>query len=205
RCFLHIINLACQAVLEAITDTPHIEYDAADFIPKGPTPRSFTDAINRDPISTLRSLIHYFASVLRMMGQSNLQLIRDVKTRCDPKHLWVIPQHLNPCSQFLESSDNEDMHKFRLNDIEWEALEAFHLILQVPHAFQQVLSYESTPTLGHTVPAYEAMENAWKQLQAQNTQLSGIIQCGLGKLDQYRTRADRVPAYVLAMGKIAIA
>ena len=60
-CFPHVVNLACKAVIEALT---HVEYsapDAQEYIPppnpNGASPVSFLEALHRDPIATLRSLI----------------------------------------------------------------------------------------------------------------------------------------------------
>ena len=71
---------------------------------------------------------------------------------------------------------------------------------KVPHAFQQQLSYEKTPTLCNAIPAFEAMASTWKRYQTDNLHTSHIVQKGLDKLEEYRDRADLVPAYVLAMG-----
>jgi len=52
RCFPHIVNLACKAVLSAITN---LDY-ANDVEGEEEQPSSF-DAVDGDPIATLRSLI----------------------------------------------------------------------------------------------------------------------------------------------------
>ena len=57
RCFPHIVNLACKAVLAAITHLEYVKETADNYIPTGPGPSSFTDAISHDPIATLWSLI----------------------------------------------------------------------------------------------------------------------------------------------------
>jgi hypothetical protein len=53
RCFPHIVNLACQEVLEAITKIEYAD-DAADFVPPENTGYYHVD---RDPIACIRSLI----------------------------------------------------------------------------------------------------------------------------------------------------
>lgn len=61
RCFPHVINLACKAVLAAVTKTDLAEETAEDHIPnptgRASPPRHFQDALKRDPIASLRSLI----------------------------------------------------------------------------------------------------------------------------------------------------
>lgn len=73
------------------------------------------------------------------------------------------------------------------------------IVTQVPHAFQQKLSAEKTPTLCNALPAFEAMINKWQQMQLDNPETADIIQKGLDKLGSYQDRLERVPAYILAM------
>jgi hypothetical protein len=53
RCFPHIVNLACKAVLAAITNLDYVAETAEDFVPL-----NFLGGLDRDPIATIRSLIH---------------------------------------------------------------------------------------------------------------------------------------------------
>lgn len=53
RCFPHIVNLACKAVLTAITNMDFAADDADDYEPGG----AF-----RDPIATLRTLVRVVRS-----------------------------------------------------------------------------------------------------------------------------------------------
>lgn len=73
---------------------------------------------------------------------------------------------------------------------------------QVPHAFQQRLSAEKTPTLGDALPAFEALIHVWEQQQADYPETADIIQQGLDKLGSYEERLEKVPAYALAMSEI---
>lgn len=57
RCFPHIVNLACHAVLGAITKLEFAAEDAVDFVPSSEAPATLEEALNRDPIATTRSLI----------------------------------------------------------------------------------------------------------------------------------------------------
>ncbi|KAJ7809484.1 hypothetical protein B0H14DRAFT_3481457 [Mycena olivaceomarginata] len=41
----------------------------------------------------------------------------------------------------------------------------------IPHAFQQILSAEKTPTLGYALPAFEAMASKWEQLKNDRPEL----------------------------------
>lgn len=65
-CFPHIVNLACKAVLGAMTKLEYASQTAQDYVPTGPEPTSFWDAINRDSIATVRSLVRAVCDLLVM-------------------------------------------------------------------------------------------------------------------------------------------
>ena len=73
-------------------------------------------------------------------------------------------------------------------------------VFKIPHAFQQRLSYEKTPTLCHAIPTFEAMLNMWGQYQQSHPETADIVENGLDKLRDYIDRLDNVPAYTIAMG-----
>jgi hypothetical protein len=73
------------------------------------------------------------------------------------------------------------------------------IYVQVPHAFQQRLSSDTTPTLCDTIPAFEAMKSIWNKQKVDMPNVAHVIDTGLKKLDEYRERADLVPTYVGAM------
>lgn len=75
-------------------------------------------------------------------------------------------------------------------------------ISQVPHAFQDILGAETTPTLCYAIPAYSAFIDLWKKQIADHYEWEQIIQPGIDKLEDYQDRLIDAPAYVMAMGKI---
>jgi hypothetical protein len=44
------------------------------------------------------------------------------------------------------------------------------------------------------------MKRVWNELKVEMPEAAPIIDAGLSKLEEYRSRADLVPAYVVAMG-----
>ena len=57
-CFPHVVNLACKAVLEAITNLKFAAENSADIQPDSYVqPETFLQAMQRDPIALLRALI----------------------------------------------------------------------------------------------------------------------------------------------------
>ncbi|KAK7006945.1 HAT family dimerization domain-containing protein, partial [Favolaschia claudopus] len=213
RCFPHIVNLACKAVLAAITNMDFAAITANDFVPQGGEPRTFGAAVARDPIATLRTSIRlirasslrrqYFSEVLKALQKKDLQLLRDVDTRWSSTLIMIDRAVLlrEAIDQFLSETDSQELKKCKLSKKEWEALEAFQRILSVPHAFQQRLSSETTPTLGHALPAFEAMISQWEKQQASHPETARIVQKGIDKLEDYRQRVEDVPAYTLSMRK----
>ena len=111
RCFPHIVNLACKAILSAITNL-----DYAQDPPEGGTPPSSLENVDGDPIAKLRSLIqavsyyklsfsgpklttwqirasslrrHHFVQIAKTF-QMNLELLRDVDTRWSSTYLMIL-------------------------------------------------------------------------------------------------------------------
>ena len=124
---------------------------------------------------------------------------------------------------FLEDNKRNfpELEKFKLSDLEWDALKVFQDIMkvstssvenkfcdtylctmQVPPAFQQQLSHEKTPTLCNAIPAFEALRTKWEEYQDEHPEMQHVIQPGLDKLAEYQNHIELVPAYVLAMGTL---
>ncbi|KAF8841277.1 hypothetical protein BDN67DRAFT_901808 [Paxillus ammoniavirescens] len=212
-CFPHVVNLACKAVLKAVTNLDFAKEDAADHIPTGPHAQTILDTIERDPIASVHSLVRgihasllrrqYFAAVLKSLELKELQLLQDIDIKWSST-LLMIEQALilrEAIKRLLSSNEFPELQKYNLSGTEWEALELFRNILVVPHAFQQRLSPEKTPTLSYAILSFRAMMVAWEKQIDDIPELEGIIQSGLDKLDSYKGCMDSVPAYVLAMGK----
>ncbi|KAF8956709.1 hypothetical protein BDZ97DRAFT_1607952, partial [Flammula alnicola] len=89
-----------------------------------------------------------------------------------------------PIDTYLSQPDS-GLEKYELSKAEWDVLRKFEKILQIPHAFQQVLSYEKTPTLGYTIPLFQAIIQRFKTLKTTMPEASDIIQEGLDKLEDY--------------------
>ena len=67
RCFPHVVNLACKAMLSTITSIEYAAENAVDFIPTGPVSITFAGALNHDPIATVRSLIRSVRLLIQVM------------------------------------------------------------------------------------------------------------------------------------------
>lgn len=75
---------------------------------------------------------------------------------------------------------------------------------QMPHAYQQVLSFEKTPTLCKALPTFEGLVTKLKKYQHEhddNPDIYYIVQCGITKLEEYWQETDTAPAYTLSISK----
>lgn len=73
---------------------------------------------------------------------------------------------------------------------------------QVPHAFQDILGAEMTPTLCYSIFAFSAFIQRWTELKEEYPEWERYIEPGLDKLDDYSYYLDQVPAYTIAMGNV---
>jgi hypothetical protein len=93
RCFPHIVNLACKAVLAAITNLDYVAETAEDFYPS-----NFLEGLDRDPIATVRSLICAVCISFAFLYRNLLfgaQIL--IYTRYD--HLLCADNIFHPCSR----------------------------------------------------------------------------------------------------------
>ncbi|KAJ7937493.1 hypothetical protein B0H13DRAFT_2418605 [Mycena leptocephala] len=151
RCFPPIVNLACKAVLGAITDM--------DF--------AVVHAIARDPVATVRTTVRvirasslrrqYFSDILKALQQKDHQLLRDVDTRWSST-LIMMDRAILLCEaidKFLSDPQFRDLKKYKLGDKEWETLTAFKRILSTAHIVQHGIDkLESYRERVQDVPAY---------------------------------------------------
>ncbi|THU78735.1 hypothetical protein K435DRAFT_578893, partial [Dendrothele bispora CBS 962.96] len=206
RCFPHIVNLSCKAVIDAVTNIDYAADDSEEFDP---------DISGHDVIASIRALVRgirssslrrqLFSEILENLGQKDLQLLRDVTTRWSSTFLMIDRAIIlrEAIERFLASQRFQELEKYRLEDSDWDTLDLYRRVLEVPHAFQQKLSAEKTPTLSGAIPSFEAIIARWKTLQSEIPVMRRVIQAGIDKLESYteRLQFDTVPAYTLAMCK----
>jgi len=71
---------------------------------------------------------------------------------------------------------------------------------QVPHAFQDILGAEKTPTMCYSIPAFASFIRQWKEMAAEKLYWKDIIQPGLNTLKDYQDRLTDPPAFAEATG-----
>jgi hypothetical protein len=87
------------------------------------------------------------------------------------------------------------------DEMQYQVLHDIRSILQVPHAAQELLSAEKTPTLSQAIPAYEMVVQAWFDLQKVLPELAHYIGVGIAKIQEYVAKGRTSRVYALAMGK----
>jgi hypothetical protein len=110
-----------------------------------------------------------------------------------------------------------ELSRYRLEVSEWETLAAYVNILRVsrysfylpplnsqglfkvPHAFQQLLSYEKIPTLYQALPHFHRMVAAWERKRELMPRYENVIDAGIKKLQDYLDNIEGIPAYTLAI------
>ncbi|THV00111.1 hypothetical protein K435DRAFT_623206, partial [Dendrothele bispora CBS 962.96] len=188
------INLACKAILAAVTDINHAAEGAAEF-----SPSYSADNIVQIRSSSLRR--QYFSEILETLEKKDLQLLRDVATRWSSTFLMIERATVlrDAIDFFLSSRRFPELENLCLKDPDWDCINLYKKILVVPHAFQQKLSGEATPTLSGAIPAFEAVISRWKTMQDDIPTMSYVIEAGIDKLESYTERISDTPAYMLAM------
>ncbi|THU76962.1 hypothetical protein K435DRAFT_703533 [Dendrothele bispora CBS 962.96] len=141
----------------------------------------------------------FFSECLHTLEMKDLQLLRDVDTRWSSVLLMIDRAILLKDAINHAINAHPELADFYMIEREWDALKMYSQILMIPHAFQERLSAEKTPTLSFAIPAYEAMITKWTNLKAELPQAAPVIDAGIAKLVKYRDRVDVSDAYTLAM------
>ncbi|KDQ06611.1 hypothetical protein BOTBODRAFT_91992, partial [Botryobasidium botryosum FD-172 SS1] len=96
------------------------------------------------------------------------QLLTDSATRWDSTFNMMdrILELYPAIDSFLSKPNNrKELSEYLLSDVEQSVLLDVYQIFEVPHATQQLLSAEKTPTLSLALPAYELLIDHWRNLK----------------------------------------
>ena len=72
-------------------------------------------------------------------------------------------------------------------------------VTSIPHAAQESLSSESTPTLSFSLPFYHAITDKWEHLKQDLPLLSPYIELGIRKVKEYINKSKLSQTYLLAV------
>lgn len=82
-----------------------------------------------------------------------------------------------------------------------EVLDDIRAFLQLFHTVQQLMSFEKTPSLPYTLPAYEELLQLLELFKQVKPQLTHAADAAISKLHFYLEKTRDTPMYALAMGK----
>ncbi|OSD08725.1 hypothetical protein PYCCODRAFT_1356822 [Trametes coccinea BRFM310] len=224
RCFPHVVNISVQRSLRALDPTdpsfdaydPDIEGDLNAALSSDP---DYADALLQNPIKAARTLIQK----ARQSGQrreeferivadcvrngtfgeglepGGTQLLRDVDTRWSSTFLMIDRLlSLYPAVQLLMSKHDPDA---LLSDKTLDVLSDIREFLAIPHAVQELLSAENTPTASLALPAYAELIDILKGAQEKLPRIRHGIQAAISALEEYMAYTRQTRVYALAMGK----
>lgn len=110
---------------------------------------------------------------------------------------------------FLNKKENSEVAKSALDSKEHEVLSDICEFLAMPHAAQELLSGEYTPTLCQVIPAYEELLQSLRELrlakiEQDEPQIGRAIAASIKKNEDYVFKAPKNHIYAIAMGKCHI-
>lgn len=102
---------------------------------------------------------------------------------------------------FLYKDHNEHLLDARLDTTQLKVLDEIRQFLAIPHAIQELVSAERTPTLPVALPAYEKLIRLLKLLKSKLPNIAHGIDAAIEKLDTYLAKTRRTRVYALALSK----
>ncbi|PPR02251.1 hypothetical protein CVT24_011602 [Panaeolus cyanescens] len=224
RCFPHVINIAASTIAKELKENPRMV--VSSFLETTDHELSneemqalseYEDAVASDPVGISRTIV----SSCRSSGQRRaelksiiiegnkagiwqlkvLQLLRDVETRWSSYFLMIgrIIYLYTPLLYFLIHSNNGSLSHLKFSPSQWKVLNDIHDIFEIPHATQELLSAEKTPTIALALPAFELLIQGWLNKQKAIPELAHFIGVGIHKIQEYVQKCRRSRIYGLAM------
>ncbi|KAG2059651.1 hypothetical protein BDR06DRAFT_979789 [Suillus hirtellus] len=227
RCFPHVVNLAVQAILKELKENPVVPVlEAPTHLSASTDLHVYADALSNEPVGQCRSIVNacrHSGQCRRRLqaiieeGNNNgywkgklpddretlpvLCLLRDCSTRWSSTFKMIDRVlTLHPAIQsFLQEIQNADIAHLSMDSKDVDVLCDIHQIIKVPHAAQELLASERTPTLSMALPAYELLQTKWTELKGTIWELAHYIEIGLDKLANYICQGRKTWIYALAM------
>ena len=113
-----------------------------------------------------------------------------------------------------------DYLKWKLSDLDWEILKGLEAVLrvsslidarqmliayngQVPHSFQQSMSFKATLVLLHAIIYFEMLMTEWESLGEQHEVLKPWMEISLRWATKYYIKMDDTNIYIVTMCKFS--
>ncbi|KAG5633888.1 hypothetical protein H0H81_004579, partial [Sphagnurus paluster] len=103
--------------------------------------------------------------------------------------------------RLLEQEKYQDLSYLSLYDSEVKTLDKIRQFLEIPHAFQELVSAEQTPTLTVALPAYEQLLTMFKLFKnnSLNSSITHAIDASIEKLETYLVKTRNTRVYAIAL------
>ncbi|KAJ7697181.1 hypothetical protein B0H17DRAFT_928548 [Mycena rosella] len=130
-----------------------------------------------------------------------LQLLRDCETRWSSTYMMSgrVTELYPAIECFLKHPQQQSLSHLAFTEQQFQVLSDIQLILSIPHAAQELLSAEQTPTLSMALPAFELLLESWLCLQKELPELAHYIGVGIAKIQEYVNKGRQSRIYALAM------
>ena len=107
---------------------------------------------------------------------------------------------------FLNKKEHSEIAKSALDPKEREVLGDICEFLAMPHAAQELLSGEYTPTLCQVIPVYEELLQSLRELRLEKIdqdkpQIGQAIAASIKKIEDYVSKARKNHTYAIAMSR----
>jgi hypothetical protein len=100
---------------------------------------------------------------------------------------------------FLLKAKNASISHHALTDLQSKVLDEIRQFLALPHAVQELVSAEKTPTLPVVLPAYEKLLHLFKLMKPRLPNIAHGIDAAIEKLSAYFARTRKTRIYALAL------
>ncbi|THH15387.1 hypothetical protein EUX98_g9474 [Antrodiella citrinella] len=226
RCFPHIINITVQAILEELKRRPTAPYgsslpledvftyveslqkDPISLVRKVVATCRASGQRRRDLQETIKNgnkTGHWATSMIDVgreyTSMPEVQLLRDCETRWSSTFL-MIDRFLvlfPAIKQYCSLPQNSDaMAHALLSEDDINVLQDIHQLLEIPHAAQELLSAERTPTLSMVFPVFELLIEQLNKAMKTLPKLSPFIEIAVSKLEEYMGQCRKTRIYALA-------
>jgi hypothetical protein len=107
--------------------------------------------------------------------------------------------------KFLEDDAHAEIRHLQLSPSDWAVLRDVRGLFRIPHAFQEILAFEKTPTLAVALPLYEKAIDLLNKHIKLCPKLAHIAQSIRDALLEYMHKSRQSRLYALAMGRLIAA
>jgi hypothetical protein len=114
-----------------------------------------------------------------------------------PAHVLKLLQVIEA---FLEQDAHVEIRHLQLTATDWTVLQDIRGLFSIPHAFQEILAFEKTPTLAVALPMYEKAISMLDDYMEICPKLAHVARAMRDALLEYMHKSRKSRLYALAIG-----